>query len=45
MEDESKINWKERYFELLKRVEALEAENKRLRELLTINSKNIFKKA
>jgi len=42
MEDEQ-IDWKERYFELLKRVEALEAENKRLRELLDTNSKNSSK--
>ncbi|MDE3046677.1 MAG: hypothetical protein KGJ02_08590 [Verrucomicrobiota bacterium] len=42
MEDEQ-IDWKARYFELLKRVEALEAENKRLRELLDTNSKNSSK--
>jgi transposase len=42
MEDEQ-INWKERYFDLLKRVEALEAEIKRLRELLDTNSKNSSK--
>jgi len=42
MEDEQ-IDWKKRYFELLKRVEALEAENKRLRELLDTNSKNSSK--
>lgn len=43
MEDDSQINWKERYFELLKRVEALEAEIKRLTELLQTNSKNSSK--
>lgn len=43
MENESQINWKERYFELLKRVEALEAENKWLREQLNNNSKNSSK--
>jgi hypothetical protein len=43
MEDESQINWKERYFELLKKVEALEAEVRRLRELLETNSKNSSK--
>ncbi|OGN56438.1 MAG: hypothetical protein A3D96_04960 [Chlamydiae bacterium RIFCSPHIGHO2_12_FULL_44_59] len=43
MEDESQIHWKERYFELLKKVEALEAEVKRLRELLETNSKNSSK--
>jgi transposase len=40
MEDDSQINWKERYFDLLKRFEALEAEVKRLREQLGTNSKN-----
>ena len=50
MEDESKINWKERYFELLKKFEVLEAkyavledEVKRLREQLANNSKNSSK--
>jgi len=50
MEDESQINWKERYFELLKKFEALEArcqaleaEVKRLREQLDTNSKNSSK--
>lgn len=43
MEDESQINWKERYFTLLKRIEALEAENKMLREQLSNNSKNSSK--
>jgi transposase len=31
MDDDSKINWKERYFELLKRLETLEAEIQKLR--------------
>jgi transposase len=43
MEDESKINWKERYFKLLERVEALEAEIKELREKLNTNSNNSSK--
>ncbi len=43
MEDESQINWKERYFELLKRVEILEAENKWLREQLNNNSNDSSK--
>jgi transposase len=43
MEDESQINWKERYFELLKEVEALRAEIKSLREQLNTNSKNSSK--
>ncbi|HLB52486.1 MAG TPA: IS66 family transposase [Chlamydiales bacterium] len=43
MEDESQINWKERYFELLKEVEALRAEVKALREQLNANSKNSSK--
>lgn len=43
MEDESQINWKERYFELLKRFEALEAEVRQLREQLNTNSKNSSK--
>jgi len=30
MEDDAQINWKERYFELLKKFEALEAEVKSL---------------
>ncbi len=38
MEDESQINWKEHYFELLKRVEILEAENKWLRKAKDFNS-------
>lgn len=43
MEDESQINWKERYFESLKRIEVLEAEIKRLQEKLDTNSKNSSK--
>jgi len=43
MEDDSQINWKERYFELLKRFEALEAEVKSLREQLATNSNNSSK--
>lgn len=44
MEDESQINWKERYFELLKRFEALEAEIKQLKEKAhTSNSQNSSK--
>ena len=43
MEDDTQINWKERYFELLKRFEALETEVKRLREQLDTNSKNSSK--
>jgi transposase len=43
MEEESQINWKERYFELLKRFEALEAEVKSLREQLATNSNNSSK--
>jgi transposase len=43
MEDESRINWKERYFELLKEVEALRAEVKSLREQLATNSNNSSK--
>ena len=40
MEDELQINWKERYFELLKKVEALEAGIRELREKLNTNSNN-----
>jgi len=43
MEDESQINWKERYFELLKEVEALRAEIKSLKEQLNTSSKNSSK--
>ena len=43
MKDESQINWKELYFELLKRFETLEAEVKQLREQLNTNSKNSSK--
>jgi transposase len=43
MEDESQINWKKLYFELLKEVEALRAEIKSLREQLNTNSKNSSK--
>lgn len=43
MQNESQIDWKKRYFELLKRVDVLEAENKRLREQLDSNSKNSSK--
>src|SRR3990172_12444549 len=43
MEDESQISWKGRYFERLKRVEALEAEIKSLREQLATNSNNSSK--
>jgi transposase len=43
MEDESQINWKERYFQLLERVAALEAEIKELKEKLNTNSNNSSK--
>ena len=43
MEDETKIDWKERYFKLLEKVEALEAEIKELREKLNTNSNNSSK--
>ena len=40
MEDNEQIDWKKRYFDLLKKVEALEAEVKELREKLKTNSNN-----
>jgi transposase len=43
MEDESKIDWKKLYFELLVKVAALEAEIKELREKLSTNSNNSSK--
>jgi len=43
MEDDAQINWKERYFELLKKFEALEAEVKSLKEQLATNSNNSSK--
>ncbi len=43
MEDETQIDWKERYFKLLEKVAVLEAEIKRLKELLDTNSKNSSK--
>ena len=43
MEDESKIDWKKLYFELLEEVTALKAEIKELREKLNSNSNNSSK--
>lgn len=43
MENNDQIDWKARYFELLKRFEALEAEVKELKEKMGSNSRNSSK--